>query len=158
MRFVDGGELDGQALEAMAESFVGEALGGDVEELDGAGVEAGVEVGEFVGGERGIEAGGGNALRGEGFDLVAHQGDERGNDERQPGQKQRGKLVAEGFPAAGGKNGEGGAAVQQGADDGFLAITEFAVAEVITEGVQHAASVDFPARGGKREARRDFLA
>ena len=154
MRFVDGGELDGQALEPLTEGFVGEALGGDVEQLEGAGVEARVNFGKLTGIERGVEAGGGNALGGEGVHLVAHQRDERGNDEGEAVEQERGKLIAERFPAAGGENGEGGAAVQQGADDGFLALAEGIMAETGAEGGKHGKRIG--AAGGKRQAGSGF--
>ena len=134
MRLVDGGELYGQALEALAEGFVGEALGGDVEQLERAGVEALVNVAGLPGVERGVEPGGGNSLGGEGVHLVAHQRDEWGDDEREPFQQQRGKLIAEGFPAAGRKHAERRAAVQQRADHRFLAVAEGGMAEMVAEG------------------------
>jgi len=69
----------------------------------------------------------------EGIDLVLHEGDEGGDDEGDSVEEEGGELVAEGFAAAGGKDGEGGAVGEEGLDDRLLAVAELGVAEVFLE-------------------------
>ena len=131
--FVDGEEGDGHLVEAGAELLVGEALGGDVEEFEGAGADLVIDGEGFLGAEGGVEAGGGDASLLKGIDLVLHEGDEGGDDEGDAVEEEGGKLVAEGLAAAGGKDGEGGAVGEEGLDDRLLAVAELGVAEVVLE-------------------------
>ena len=152
VRFVDGRELDRQAFQPLAEGFVGKALGSDVEQLERAGIESLVNVADLLGIERRIQPRGGNALRGEGVHLVPHQRDERGNDEREAVEQQRGKLIAQRLSAAGGKNSECGAPFQQGADYRFLSLAEGIMAEAGAGEWESRERLSFPGDGRKREA------
>lgn len=78
---------------------------------------------------------GGDAFGAEGADLVLHEGDERGDDDGGAGEEECGELIGEGFASAGGEEGEGGVAVEEGVDGGFLTAAEGGVAEVVAEGV-----------------------
>ena len=105
--------------------------------------------------ERGIEAGSANALGCERVHLVAHQCNERGNNERKSVQQQRWKLIAERFSAACGEDGECGSAVEQSSDHRFLALTEGCVAEMVAEGFKHAMSIE--EADGERQAGSGFF-
>ena len=69
----------------------------------------------------------------QGVDLVLHEGDQRADDQRDPGQKQGGQLVAEALAAAGRHHAEDVAAVQHLLDDLALAGAELLQAELIAE-------------------------
>ena len=72
----------------------------------------------------GLDAGGG-----QGAHLVAHQRDQRGDDESDAGARQRRELVAERLAAAGRHDGEDVAAGFDGGDDLLLAGAEVGEAE-----------------------------
>ena len=102
MGFVDSEERD-FALGEEREGAVGEeAFGGDVEDVDFAIHCLFAEIAGFGFVERGVEGSGADAELAQGFDLVAHEGDERGDDDAHAFAAQSGDLVAEGFSAAGG--------------------------------------------------------
>ena len=79
VRLVDGDELDGQALQPLAERFIGEALRGDVEQLESAHFQPPIDVADLLSIQRRVQPRGGNPLGSERVHLIAHQGDERGN-------------------------------------------------------------------------------
>ncbi len=79
----------------------------------------------------GVEVRGGNARLGQGGHLVLHQGDEGGEHQGQPRQKQGRELVAHRFPRPGGHDAQGVPAGQQGADQRLLPGAEAAVAEIL---------------------------
>ncbi len=83
-------------------------------------------LGEIVGG---IERGGGDAVAPELRDLVAHQRDQRRNDDGETVAQQRGKLIAQRFPAAGRHDREHVAAGENRGDDLFLSVSEGGEAE-----------------------------
>ena len=107
----------------------GEPLGGHVEELEAAGVEGGEDrLGLLALGLRGERAGldAGGAQR---ADLVAHQRDQRRDDEGDAGAGQRRELVAERLAAAGRHDREDVAAGLDRGDDLLLAGAEVGEAE-----------------------------
>ena len=105
--FVDGDEADGCFREEAHEGVLREAFGGDVEDSAGLLPEGAQAFAVFFSGEGAVDHGGGDAALFEGIDLVFHEGDEGADDEGEAGPAEGGELVAEGFAAAGGHDGEG---------------------------------------------------
>ena len=140
MRLVDGEERRPDALHQRGGAGRGEALGGHVEELQAAGVEGGEDLLHLGAlGLRG-EGAGGDAGGAQRADLVAHQRDERRDDEGDAGAGQRRELVAERLAAAGRHDGEDVAAGLDGGDDLLLAGAEVGEAPDLAEqaaGVRH---------------------
>jgi hypothetical protein len=147
VRFVDGEQVDAGAAQALGEAGVGEALGGDVEQGGAALHEVEVALVLLFAGEVGVDEGRGDAGSLEAFDLVLHEGDERGDDERAAG-LERGEDVAEALAAAGGHDGEH-VAGGEGAEDVGLAVAKVGEAE----GVAQAGAVGVEV-GGERCASR----
>jgi hypothetical protein len=84
---------------------------------------------EFVEAEARVEPGCVDTARGEEVDLVLHQRNQRRHDHREAVQHQRRELVAEALTAAGRKDRERRAAVQECVDDLLLAGAERREAE-----------------------------
>lgn len=133
--FVDGEERDGHVFEPAFGGVHDGAFGGDVDEAEFAG---GGFLAKFaaIGFEDGaVEEDGGDAHLVELGDLVLHESDEgRDDDGGAGGVENGGKLVAEGFAAAGGHDDADVAAGIERADDFFLAGAEGRVAPVALEG------------------------
>ena len=85
--------------------------------------------------KRRIEPPGGDAAGGQGVDLVLHQGDQRRDDQRQPGQHQGRNLVAQRLAAAGRKHGRGRPPGQQMPDHLLLPRLELRKAEPLGQHV-----------------------
>ena len=133
MRLVDGEEGEADAPDQARGAGRGEPLGRHVEELQPAGVEGGEDLlGLLAARLRGQRPGGdpGGAQR---ADLVAHQRDQRRDDEGDAGPGEGGKLVAERLAAAGRHDGEDVAAGLDGVDDLLLAGAELGKAEDLAE-------------------------
>ena len=154
VRLVDREEGDIDAAEPRDEATVGEALGRDVEEAEIALGGAAEDGGLLIAGNGRVDGGGGDAVAGEGVDLVLHQGEERGDDEGEAIEEEGGELVADALAAAGGEHGEGVAPGEHGGDDLGLAGEELAVAEDLAEllagGGEGAGVVVKGGRGGGR--------
>ncbi len=131
--FVDGDEADVPAGEGLLEVVEHGAFGGDVEEAEFSGFEAGKAVAGFFGGEGGVEESGGDSGGLESVDLIFHERDQGRNDESEAGVDEGGKLVAEGFSAAGGEESEDVAAGEEIGDDFALERAEGVEAEVLFE-------------------------
>ena len=104
--FVHHDEGNVHPSEPSLEEAGGEPFGGEVEELV-------VAVGGVVQGQldilpvhAGVDRNGADPALGQVLDLVFHQGDERGDDERDSLFHQGGNLEADGFSAAGRKDGK----------------------------------------------------
>jgi hypothetical protein len=80
-----------------------------------------------------VDAGGGNAAPCKAGGLILHQGDERRYHDRRSGQKESWDLVAERFAAAGGKDPEDVAAVEERVDELPLTGAEGRIAEAAAE-------------------------
>ena len=104
-----------------AEALVVKPLRGDVQQLEAAAADLVHGLADLVDGQGGIQPPGGNAARGEPIDLVFHQRDQRRDNQGEPIEHQRGKLVAERFTAAGGKYGRGRGAGEKIVDYRLLA-------------------------------------
>ena len=137
MGFVDGEEGERDLPEPVGGAVHEGAFGGDVHETVFAGDGFLLEF-AAVGFDYGaVEEDGGDAHLAELRDLVLHEGDQRGDDHGGAAfLEDGGKLVAEGFAAAGGHDDTDVAARGEGADDFFLAWAESVVAPVAFEGVE----------------------
>ena len=67
----------------------------------------------------------------QGFYLVLHQGDKRGDYQSNPGQQQGRNLVTQGFSGSGGHDGKGIPAGKCGGYDFLLAVPEGIVSEIV---------------------------
>jgi hypothetical protein len=101
MGLVDRDERRREARGEGAEARVGETLGGDVGELEGAGPQPREPLAHLVGRQRRREDRRRDAALLERAHLVVHQGDERRDHERRAGEERRGQLVDEALAAAG---------------------------------------------------------
>lgn len=137
MCFVDRDELDRQALQSLAERFIREALGGDVKQLERAGIETLIHLTDLVGIESRVQSRCGNPPSGERIHLVAHQGDQWGNHEREAIEQERRELITKRFPPAGGEHRKGRASIEQSTDDRFLTLTKSVMTEMGAEGRKH---------------------
>src|SRR6266545_3352712 len=127
---------DAEVSEQAAETRIGEALRGDVGQLEGAGPDAAETLAHLRGGERRGQEGGGNPPPFEGLHLVVHERDERGDDEGGAGKQAGRELVDQALPAAGGSHEQEPALREQGKDGLSLAGTELRIAEASEAGVQ----------------------
>ena len=129
-------EADGEDVEVGLEERGPQALRGDIEELEVAvgGVVQGV-VG-LPAGHPGVDREGLDAAGGEVLDLVLHQRDERGHDERDAVPQERGDLEAHGLAAARRQQRERVPPVQRGGDDLLLHRTEGLVAPILPQHLQ----------------------
>ena len=133
VRLVDGEEGHVHASQSGDEAAVGEALGGDVEEAEVAIGGAAEDFALILAGDGRVDGGGDDAVAGEGIDLVLHQGEQGGNDEREAVKEEGRQLVADALAAARGEDGERVAPGEDGGHDLGLAGEELAVAEDLAE-------------------------
>ena len=85
----------------------GDAFGREIQELERP-VRCLVEAqGDLGSRKRTVDAGRRDSFSGEGFHLVFHQGDERGDDQRYPVEQQGRYLIAHRFASAGRQDGQG---------------------------------------------------
>ncbi|KAF5037065.1 hypothetical protein DSECCO2_568610 [anaerobic digester metagenome] len=146
MGLVDGEEGQGDAREAVQKARGEDAFGGDVEQVETTGHELGLHLAGPGRVQGGIEAGRAHAVLGQALHLVAHEGDERGDDDGRAGTDQGRDLVAQGLAPARGHEDHGVPAGQDGLDDRLLGALKGVVAENRTE--------DFKGRGhGKTSGR-----
>ena len=129
MRLVDGEERDAQAVEQGEGALAHQALRRDVEQVEPARAGAVLDRPDFAEGERGVEIPGAHPCLPQGVDLVLHQRDEGGDDDRDAGTEQGGDLVAQRLAAAGGHDHQAIAAARDVPDDRFLLASKRAVSE-----------------------------
>ncbi len=136
VRLVDCDQRDadaarrGRRLREGDEARVGQALGRHVHDLVPA-LRRALEHGVLLSGrERRVEVAGTGAGGLEGADLVAHERDERAHHQGDPGQGERGDLVADGFPRSGGHDAQRVPAGQDRPHQTVLPRPEGVVAEV----------------------------
>ncbi len=133
VRFVDREERDLEPTETVQEALVGEAFGRDVEDLELARREAVLDLAHLVRGEAAVEPGRGDALPLQGVHLVLHESYERGDDDGDPREEERRKLIAEALAAAGREHGEDRAPGEEPLDHGLLPVPELAESEDLAE-------------------------
>ena len=129
MRLVDGEPPHPRSPQPRQEAFAGEPLGRNEEEPELAILEPPPELPAVAGIVGGVEARGGDAERLELPHLVAHQRNQRRDDDGQPAVDDRRQLVADRLAAAGRHDGEDVLAGQDPGDDLALAGPERVVAE-----------------------------
>src|SRR5205085_10452073 len=127
MRLVDGDQREIGAGDEAAKGVAGRALGSYVEQVELAVVEA-------LNGSVAIRVGGGQrrgtkADRVGAADLVVHQRDQRGDDERSAVARDRRKLVAKRLPRAGRHDGKRMLPGEHPIDDVLLNAAEMVEAE-----------------------------
>ena len=119
--------------DSLAKLLVCEALGGNVEELELAGLKVAVEILSLFGRQGGIESCGGNPFFDERVYLVFHQSNERRDDECETIEDESRELIAEGFSSTRGEDYESRAIGEDGIDDSFLSATKGVVTKVLLE-------------------------
>ena len=131
VRLVDGEQGDagraggavravGQPAQPLEEALGHERLGGDVQQVEFAGVQGAQHAARLAGLERRVVGGGADAGRPQRVDLVLHQRDERRDDDAGAGPHHGGELVAQRLAAAGGHEHERVAAGDEVVDDLLL--------------------------------------
>ena len=130
---IDHEEIDAQRFQVGEEPLVGETLGSDVEELEAPLTQGGLDLVEYLAAHRGIETGGRDAAGQEKIHLVLHERDQRRHDDGESVEEERGKLVAETLPTAGGKHSERGVTCEQLRNHGLLSGTEGRKPEALAE-------------------------
>lgn len=136
VRLIDREKGERNFFEAEEEGFVEEAFRRNIEEFErtrGSRFEDGLGL---FGRKSGVEPGRRVTMDEEGIHLVFHQGNERRNDNRESGQKEGGKLVADRFAAACRKKCESGMTFEERGDDFFLAGEKAAMTEEFLEVVR----------------------
>jgi hypothetical protein len=126
---VDREERAVEAAQDVAEAREDEALRRDIQELEQAALEAVESPAELVAVEGRGEEGRGDAAALEGVDLVAHQGDQRRDDDGRTAEDEGGELVAEALAAAGRRDEQEAARVEETLDGLALARAELGMAE-----------------------------
>ena len=101
VRLVDGDEGRSEFARQVLKAGVGEPLRRHVDQPVLPGANAAKPCARFLVGERGSEIGGRHAALLESGDLVLHERDQGGNDERRSLEHGRGKLIDEALSAAG---------------------------------------------------------
>ncbi len=134
MGLVDREQGDMHPGDHLPEPLVVEPLGGDVEQSQLAVAKLRQHLAIALRVQGGVQSPRRDTSRGQGVDLVLHQGDERRDDQGNPGQQQGGQLVAEGFAAPGRKNRRRRAPRQQLLYHGLLTRSEPIMAEGLFEG------------------------
>ena len=134
VRLVDGEERDAQAVEQGEGALAHQPLRRDVEQVEPARAGAVLDRSDFAEGQGGVEIPGAYPRLPQGVDLVLHQCDEGGDDDRDAGAEQGGDLVAQRLAAAGGHDHQAIAAARDVPDDRFLLASKRAVSE---DALQH---------------------
>ncbi len=135
MRFVDREQGDVDIGDHLEEASRHRPLGGDIEQVERAFAEQRLYPRGLLGGHRGVERFRAHALLAQRLHLVAHQGDQRRDDDPHPMPAERWHLVADRLAGAGGKQHDGVPAGDDVVDDIALLPTEFGVAEDLVQDV-----------------------
>ena len=104
MRLVHGKQGDPDMPQHCSEAFVVEALRRDVEQSKFAASEFLYDLPVLIESERGVKPAGADAFCCERIDLILHQRDQWRDDQGHTGQQQRGQLITERLPSAGGEH------------------------------------------------------
>jgi len=129
MRLVDGEPGHPEAPQPVDQPLAGQPLGRDEEQAQIAGVEPVPGLGRLALAVHRIERGGGDAGPHQLADLIAHQGDQRRDDEGEPAGDEGGKLVAHRLAGARRHHRENVAAGKRGFDHFPLTGAEIIIAE-----------------------------
>ena len=122
-----------------AERGQSQAFRGYIEDFDFAAGGLGLHPVHFRRRQGAVDKAGGDAVGVQGVHLVFHQGNEGGDDQGKAGKDKGGQLIAEGFAAAGGHQGQAVAAGQSMADNFLLQRAEIGIAEMGLQQVQRRA-------------------
>ena len=135
VRLVDGEEGDAglETVDALEEALGHERLGGDVQQVELAGVQGAQHAARLVRLERRVVGGGADAGRPQRVDLVLHQRDERRDDDAGAGPDHGRQLVTERLAAARGHEHERVAAGDQVVDDLLLMLPVLGEAEDVAQ-------------------------
>ena len=133
VRLVHGHKRDRHRLHECGEALRFQPFRRDIQQLVYPLPRAAVHKTQLLGGERAVDVRGADPRVFERRHLILHQGDQRRYDDRNAAEKQRGNLVAQGFPAAGRHDAERIPAGQNGVDKFLLPLPETAVAEAVLQ-------------------------
>jgi len=133
MRLVNGDQRQRAGLEQGEGTRLHQALRGNVEQIQPAAAQVVFNRAPAFGAQRGVEDLGAHAIGLERLDLVAHQGDQRRDDDTRAGAHQRRNLVAKRFAAPGGHQHQRIAACNQRLDDFALAAAKIAESEDLAQ-------------------------
>jgi hypothetical protein len=136
VRLVDGHERTVDLAHERAEAREGEALRGDIGDLELAAGQRRHAPADLLAVQRGRQEGGVDAARGECGDLIVHERDQRRHDEGGPLEHGRRELVDQRLPAAGGGDQEEAPLIDDGLDGLALAGAKGVVAEAAEGGVE----------------------
>ncbi len=129
MGLVDGEESDLHAIEELQEGRQDEPFRSDVDEIEPVRPQIGAHAHPLFVGEAGVERGGADADLAQILHLVAHQRDQRRDDDPDALPAEGGNLIAQGLAAAGRHQDNGVPAGDDMRDDLRLMAAEFLVAE-----------------------------
>src|SRR5690606_26350143 len=133
MNLIDGEERHALIEERLSETLVQEALRRDVEDAKAVLAKAGVDLSGLGDGQGRIEARDGDAPTRERLLLVDHERGQRRDDEREPFEEKRGKLIAERLPTSRRKDRKRRAASEEVLDDRALSRKEIVVRECVAK-------------------------
>ena len=136
MRFVDGEEGDLQPVEQREGALAHQPFRRDVEQVERSRAGVAFNGADFVEGEGRVQIRGPNARLPQGAHLVAHQGDQGRDDDRDAVAQQGGDLVAQRLAAAGGHDHQTVSAAGEVVDDRFLLTSKRVVSE---DAIEHLA-------------------
>ena len=136
VRLVDCHQRAVDALQGSPQPGVGQALGGHVDQLEGAARERGNPSPHLVEGQGAGQVGGGDAALLQRRHLVVHQGDQRRDHHGGAGQQRRRELVGQALAAAGRGHQQQPPRLQQGLDGLSLPGAEAAQPEPSQSSIQ----------------------
>jgi hypothetical protein len=119
VRLVDRQDGDARPLQGLLEALVGQALRGDVEQIQLPGREAAQDVVRLLPLEGGVQPGGAQHVV-QLLHLIAHQGEQRRDHQHRPLQERRGSLKGEALARTGGHHPERAHPAQGAPDEGQL--------------------------------------
>ena len=130
MRFVNGDQRNRHTTGERAETFGFQTFRSHIQQSDPSRQRLREHQILFVGTLRGIDERGWNAHVVERVNLIAHQRDQRGNDDGHARKKRGGNLVADRLASTGGHDAERITALDNRIDYAFLTRTEGVISEV----------------------------
>ena len=107
VRLVDGDDGEGNARQPLQHPGLEQALGRDVEQVQGPGLDPRPGGGAVLGGGEGVQPGGGDPGLDQARHLVGHQGDEGADHQAKAGPQQGRDLVADALAPARRQDGQG---------------------------------------------------
>ena len=131
MRFIHGDEADLEWLQKISEPRQRQSFRGDVQNFEHALLREGLNPAHFGVGQGAVDERRFNAVGFQGINLVFHEGDQRGDDQRQSVEPQRGQLIAQRLAPARGHDHQRVPALHHAGDDLFLKRQKIVIAEVV---------------------------